>query len=146
MVVHVPIAGSLTQGHTRGRQKPWTWTAPTVIAPLALASVLCHLVLRFLVNAPRIVWQSPLVLALIAGGLPLLVPLARKLLAREFGSDHLAGISIATSVILGEYLVGVIVILMLSGGTALLKTSPLSRGSGGSPRCPLACRACFGHQ
>ena len=47
------------------------------------------------------------------------MPLARKLLAREFGSDHLAGISIATSVILGEYLVGVIVILMLSGGTAL---------------------------
>jgi heavy metal translocating P-type ATPase len=119
MVVHVRIAGSLTQGHTRGRQKPWTWTAPTVIALLALASVLCHLVLRFLVNAPRIVWQSPLVLALIAGGLPLLVPLARKLLAREFGSDHLAGISIVTSVILGEYLVGVIVILMLSGGTAL---------------------------
>jgi heavy metal translocating P-type ATPase len=37
----------------------------------------------------------------------------------EFGSDHLAGISIITSVALGEYLVGVIVILMLSGGTAL---------------------------
>jgi heavy metal translocating P-type ATPase len=45
--------------------------------------------------------------------------LGQKLLEREFGSDHLAGISILTSVILGEYLVGVIVILMLSGGTAL---------------------------
>jgi heavy metal translocating P-type ATPase len=50
---------------------------------------------------------------------PLLLPLTRKLLAGEFGSDHLAGISIITSVILGEYLVGTIVILMLSGGTAL---------------------------
>ena len=56
---------------------------------------------------------------LVAGGLPLLVPLTRKLLSREFGSDHLAGISIITSAILGEYLVGVIVILMLSGGVAL---------------------------
>jgi heavy metal translocating P-type ATPase len=45
--------------------------------------------------------------------------LTQKLFAREFGSDHLAGISIITSVILGEYLVATIVILMLSGGTAL---------------------------
>ena len=64
-------------------------------------------------------WQTPLVAVLLAGGVPLVFPLARKLLAFEFGSDHLAGISIITSVILGEYLVGSIVILMLSGGTAL---------------------------
>ena len=70
-------------------------------------------------DVPRVAWQAPLILALIAGGLPLLVPLTRELLAKEFGSDHLAGVSIVTSVILGEYLVGVIVILMLSGGTAL---------------------------
>lgn len=119
MAVHVPLAANLTQEGRERREKPSTWTAPTVIALLALASVLSHLVLRFLFNVPRIVWQAPLILALIAGGLPLLVPLARKLLAREFGSDHLAGISIVTSVVLGEYLVGVIVILMLSGGTAL---------------------------
>ena len=95
------------------------WTAPTVIALLAVASVLSHLVLRYLLDVPRVAWQAPLIVALIAGGLPLLVPLTRKLLAGEFGSDHLAGVSIVTSVILGEYLVGVIVILMLSGGTAL---------------------------
>ena len=119
MVVHVPIAGNLAQERREARQKFSTWTAPTVIALLALVSVVAHLALRFLFNVPRIVWQAPLILALIAGGLPLLVPLARKLLVREFGSDHLAGISIITSVILGEYLVGVIVILMLSGGAAL---------------------------
>ena len=119
MDVPVPMATNLTPAHTEGHRKPSTWTTPTVIALLALASVLSHLVLRYLFNVPRIVWQAPLILALIAGGLPLLVPLTRKLLAREFGSDHLAGISIVTSVVLGEYLVGVIVILMLSGGTAL---------------------------
>ncbi len=61
----------------------------------------------------------PLIVVLIIGGAPLLVTLIQKLFAREFGSDHLAGISIVTSVILGEYLVAAIVILMLSGGTAL---------------------------
>ena len=119
MDVHVPLATNLTPSRTDGRRNPSTWTAPTVIALLALAGVLSHLVLRYLLNVPRFFWQLPLILALIAGGLPLLVPLTRKLLAREVGSDHLAGVSIVTSVVLGEYLVGVIVILMLSGGTAL---------------------------
>ena len=38
---------------------------------------------------------------------------------REFGSDLLGGISIITSVLLGEYLAGSIIVLMLSGGEAL---------------------------
>jgi heavy metal translocating P-type ATPase len=42
-----------------------------------------------------------------------------KVFKREFGSDLLAGISIVTSVILGEYLAGTLVVLMLSGGEAL---------------------------
>src|SRR6185295_7682798 len=37
----------------------------------------------------------------------------------EFGSDLLAGISIITAVLLGEYLAGAFVVLMLSGGDAL---------------------------
>ncbi len=45
--------------------------------------------------------------------------LASKLWAREFGSDLLAGISIFSSVLLGQYLVGTIIVLMLSGGEAL---------------------------
>jgi heavy metal translocating P-type ATPase len=99
--------------------RPSIWTAPTLIAILAIASIFLHLILRYLFHVPRAAWQAPLIVALIAGGIPLIVPLTRKILAREFGSDHLAGISIITSVFLGEYLVGVIVILMLSGGTAL---------------------------
>jgi heavy metal translocating P-type ATPase len=56
---------------------------------------------------------------LIAGGAPLLLGLARKIMKWEFGADLLAGISIVTSVPLGEYLAGSIVVLMLAGGTAL---------------------------
>ncbi|MCE9631812.1 MAG: heavy metal translocating P-type ATPase [Planctomycetia bacterium] len=61
----------------------------------------------------------PLVVMLILGGLPLVWGLLAKLLAGTFGSDLLAGISIVTSVLLGEYLAGVLVVLMLSGGEAL---------------------------
>lgn len=94
-------------------------TKPNVIAALALAAIALHAILRYLAHSSRIVWQAPLVVAVVLGGVPLIVPLLGKLIAREFGSDHLAAISIIVSTILGEYLVGVIVILMLSGGSAL---------------------------
>lgn len=139
MDVHVPVATNLIPAHSEVHRKRSTWTAPTVIALLALASVLAHLALRFLFNVPRIAWQAPLILALIAGGLPLLVPLTRKLLALEFGSDHLAGISIVTSVVLGEYLVGVIVILMLSGERRW-NNSPAREPPRFSMRSPDECR------
>ena len=63
--------------------------------------------------------ELPLVAVLVAGGLPLVVDLATKLVTGRFGSDLLAGLSIVTSVILGEYLAGALVVLMLSGGAAL---------------------------
>ena len=61
----------------------------------------------------------PLVVMLLAGGVPLVWDLLRKLLAGTSGSDLLAGVSIVTSILLGEYLAGVLVVLMLSGGAAL---------------------------
>src|SRR6202166_343114 len=94
------------------------WTRPNNIAFFTIAGILLHLFLRYVLHSPRIAWQVPLIAVLIIGGIPLLVPLTQKLFAREFRSDHLAGISIITSVILGEYLVAAIVVLMLSGGTA----------------------------
>jgi heavy metal translocating P-type ATPase len=61
----------------------------------------------------------PLLVALILGGGPLVFVLLFKMLRGEFGSDLLAGISIVTSIILGQYLAGTLVVLMLSGGEAL---------------------------
>ena len=63
--------------------------------------------------------ELPLVVMLLLGGVPLVWDLATKLLSGTFGSDLLAGISIVTSIVLGEYLAGVLVVLMLSGGEAL---------------------------
>jgi heavy metal translocating P-type ATPase len=89
------------------------------VAVAALLSISVHLTLRFSAKTRAPIPDLPLLAALVLGGIPLVYELLRKLCRREFGSDLLAGISIITSVLLGEYLAGVIVILMLSGGEAL---------------------------
>jgi heavy metal translocating P-type ATPase len=95
------------------------WTGPVVLSIVTATAIALHLVLRYGFQTQRNLWLAPLILVVILGSIQLVVPLIRKLFAAEFGSDHLAGISIITSVILGEYLVAAIVVLMLSGGTAL---------------------------
>ena len=90
-----------------------------VIAVLSLLGIGAHLVLRFGVRAAPATSDLPLIATLVIGGLPMLYDLLRKLLKREFGSDLLGGISIITSVVLGEYLAGAIIVLMLAGGEAL---------------------------
>ncbi|TWT49278.1 Zinc-transporting ATPase [Rubripirellula amarantea] len=89
------------------------------IALLACAAIAVHLVLRFAVVVDTHIHQAPLYVALLFGGVPLVWGLLVKLFRREFGSDLLAGISIVTSILLGEYLAGTLVVLMLSGGEAL---------------------------
>jgi cation transport ATPase len=91
----------------------------TAIAALSLVAILIHLGLRFGARSTPGRYQIPLLATLALGGLPLLYDLGRKLLNREFGSDLLGGISIITAILLGEYLAGSIIVLMLSGGEAL---------------------------
>ncbi|MBA4187635.1 MAG: heavy metal translocating P-type ATPase [Planctomycetaceae bacterium] len=93
------------------------------IAVIALVGIGLHLILRFGIETSGTVLgfptdAIPLFVAL-ACGIPLLLDLARHLARLEFSSDLLAGISIVTSVVLGEYLAGTLVVLMLSGGQAL---------------------------
>lgn len=91
----------------------------SAIAALSAAAISMHIVLRFGVGADTTAANLPLWAALILGGAPLVYDLLRKALRREFGSDLLAGMSIVTAVLLGQYLAGAIVVLMLSGGNAL---------------------------
>jgi len=83
----------------------------TVIAAFAITAIVLRLLLRLPfaagVRVPGIsARDTPLFAALFFGGIPLLVGLGRRVLRGEFGSDLLAGISIITSVMLGEYLAG----------------------------------------
>ena len=91
-----------------------TRTAP--IAALAAAAVAIHLTMRVAGAAGA---DVPLVVALALGGTPLVFALVVQARRLEFGADHLAGISIVTSLVLHQYLAGVLVVLMLSGGQAL---------------------------
>src|ERR1700750_270927 len=81
----------------------------TVIAVVALASISVHLLLRFALRVRAPAYDIPLLITLTIGGIPLVYQLLKKLLRREFGSDLLGGISIVTSVIMGEYLAGSII-------------------------------------
>jgi len=89
------------------------------IALFCLAAIGVHLGMRFGMGAATAASNLPLLAAIAIGGAPLLYDLLRKFLRREFGSDLLGGISIVTSLWLGEYLAGSIIVLMLAGGAAL---------------------------
>jgi heavy metal translocating P-type ATPase len=106
------------------RAEPAASRMQAVIAVLTAGAIALHLVLRHGAGtvgaAGRLsAHELPLIAALAFGGGPLVLGLLRNLLRGEFGSDLLAGLSIVTSVFLGEYLAGAIVVLMLSGGQAL---------------------------
>ena len=94
------------------------------IAALALAGIALHLAWRWgwpsqSSEGPVAPHNWPLLVVLALGGTPLVWELTRCALRGQFGSDLLAAISIITSVLLGEYLAGALVVLMLSGGQAL---------------------------
>ncbi len=58
-------------------------------------------------------------LVLILGGIPLAYDTLKELLKKNFGADVIAILAIVTSLLLGQYLAGAIVVIMLSGGRAL---------------------------
>ncbi len=101
------------------RKRFFTHSKETYIAILSSVAILLHILLRYVVGAPPLAAFLPLYVTLVTGGVPLVLELAAKLVRREFGSDLLAGMSIVTAVLLGQYLVATIVVLMLSGGAAL---------------------------
>ncbi len=88
------------------------WEILIVIA--ALAAIAFHFLL--LTTSFR---DIPLQIIIVAGGLPLLAQIVAKLLKGDFGADLMAIIALITAAILGEYLAGVLIIIMLSGGQAL---------------------------
>ncbi|RDV39390.1 cadmium-translocating P-type ATPase [Bradymonadaceae bacterium TMQ3] len=98
-------------------QRNWL-SQESIIAIFTVVAILTHLLFRF-GPGPASVQDWPLYATLTLGGIPLIWDLLKQLRQLNFGADWLAGISIVASVLLGEYLAGSIVVLMLSGGEAL---------------------------
>lgn len=104
--------------HADEHESPWGRRIYVFVAVVAALAVAVHLILRW---TPTSTAQAnwPLWGALILGGVPVVVDLTRKALRGEFGSDLLAAISIVTSVVLGEYLAGTFVVLMVGTGETI---------------------------
>ena len=92
----------------------------TLVAVASTVGIALSLYLKYLGGAAGAAAADvPLLVVLCGGGIPLVGRLAWRAVRGEFGADHLAAVSIVGSVLLGEYLAGTIVVLMLSGGQAL---------------------------
>jgi heavy metal translocating P-type ATPase len=94
------------------------------VAMLAVVGIALTLILRSILrDAGSEGWvrpaDIPLLVVLGTGGTFLVVGLLGNLFRGEFGSDLLAGMSIVTAAVLGDYLAGALVVLMLSGGQVL---------------------------
>jgi heavy metal translocating P-type ATPase len=91
--------------------------SPAALLLIVLAAVVAGGVLWLvgIQGAADVAWATAVVLALI----PLSISVARDLLHRETGVDLIALLAMAGSLILGQYLAGAVVGLMLSGGQAL---------------------------
>ncbi|HZC07648.1 MAG TPA: heavy metal translocating P-type ATPase [Ktedonobacterales bacterium] len=107
-----PSAGAESRATTLWRLAR-RYPIPLVAAGLLLISGMLALA------APANLWRWPLLLIIVVGGAPLLIETARQLVHREFGVDLLAAMAIVGSLLLGEYLAGAVIVLMLSGGEAL---------------------------
>jgi len=103
---------------TASAKPRFEFSRETYIAGFALLAIILHLVFRYFLHFPVRTYNLPLFATLLAS-IPLVWVLLQKMFKREFGADLLAGVSIITAVILGQYLVAAIVVLMLSGGEAL---------------------------
>jgi heavy metal translocating P-type ATPase len=90
-----------------------------IIALAALNGIFGTLLFRYVLDVSGPVSEYPVLTVIIFGGSILVARLIHGMWKGNFGSDLLAGLSIVTALLLGEYLAGAIVVLMLSGGTAL---------------------------
>jgi len=93
-------------------------TREAAIAALTTVAIGIY-VLMSIAGASPAMARLPLLVAIAAGGIPLVGALVRSAVRREIGADFLAGVAIVTSLLLGEFLIAAVVILMLSGGQAL---------------------------
>jgi len=98
------------------RRLAWT-VSPDVLAVAALLDIACGALLHLAGQpaAGNAVWAVGTVAIL----LPLAWSVGRSLLHRDVGVDAIALIAMVGSLVLGEYLAGIVVALMLAGGNAL---------------------------
>lgn len=86
--------------------------------PFSVIALLLASLVTWLAGWPTLA-QWCLIAVILLGGLPLLWETVRQLARGEVGVDVIAILAIGGSLILGQFLAGAIIVLMLSGGEAL---------------------------
>jgi len=105
--------------HAPRRRGALLWRIVTSYPIPFIALILLALSGALALVGPYGFWRWPLLAIILLGGVPLLIDTVRQLARREFGVDLLAVLAITGSLLLGEYLAGSVIVLMLSGGVAL---------------------------
>ena len=100
------------------RIRAFVRSAEGILAIATATAIAVSLALRAF-HGPVAAEVAPLIAVVVAGGVPLVWRITKDLWARAPGADLLAVLGIVTSALLGEWLVGAIIVLMLSGGEAL---------------------------
>lgn len=85
----------------------------------SLSTILLIIGLVSLLLEPNNVAKIVFIIIIIFGGFPLIIDTVKEVLKKNWGADIIAVLAIITSLLLGEYLAGAIIIIMLSGGRAL---------------------------
>jgi heavy metal translocating P-type ATPase len=89
------------------------------IAGIALLGIAVHVVMRLAGAFDAAQANLPLQLAIVIGGAPQVLAVMGRVIRGRFDADILALVSIVASAVLGEYVAGAVIVLMLSGGSAL---------------------------
>jgi heavy metal translocating P-type ATPase len=100
------------------RAAPWL-SIESGIAVLSAAALVAYGVLRLVFRLDGSAAAWPLWVAMACGGAPLVVSIGRQLVRGMFGTDLLAGVAIVVAALQHEFVVGAVIVLMLSGGQAL---------------------------
>lgn len=92
------------------------------VALLCFVAMALHFILIYTTSGlvgPFEIADLPLIAVMVFGGVPLAYEILSKVFQGDFGTDLLAAISLITAAFLDQYLAGVLIVLMLSGGQAL---------------------------
>lgn len=89
---------------------------PEIITVAALAGLLLYGLFRL---SGLAFFRWPLYIVLGASVIPLVFQVLKKALRKDFGADILAVAALLTSLALGEYLAGTLIVLMMAGGQTL---------------------------
>ena len=112
-----PLAGEENAGERILFRRALTAARRQPVPLATLALLLIGLVLWLAGRGDIARWA--LLAIVVLGGVPLIVTTLRQIARREFSVDVLALLAICGSLVLGEYLAGALIVLMLSGGNAL---------------------------